>query len=99
MDDHGRRYERYDVRQDRESQERYEAVVDGQEVRLLNFSVGGLYVLSKTLFPKKEVQISVKFKDRGIIELPGCIVRVQKEGDMWGLAIDLTKTYALGKSK
>jgi hypothetical protein len=41
------------------------------------------------------MNISVKFRNTGKIDLVGRIVRVKREGDMWGIAIDLSKNYNL----
>ena len=56
----------------------------------MDFSAGGLYVISKLPFSPGEIDISVNFKNRGKIDLIGKIVRVEKEGDMWGIGIDLS---------
>lgn len=92
----GRRYQRYAVMEDISSSEQPEVIVATESVRLANFSVGGLYILSKSRFSiSGEVNISVKFENHGKIDLTGRIVRVKKEGEMWGVAIDLSKNYNL----
>jgi hypothetical protein len=67
-------------------------IISKQEL-LMDFSVSGLYVLSKLPFSPGEINISVSFKNRGKIDLIGNIIRVNKEGDMWGIAIDFSKAY------
>lgn len=90
-----RRYQRYALSQEADSLDQIEVMVEGQTVRLVDFSVGGLYILSKAPLTQKEIKISVNFKERGKIDLLGHVVRVTKDRDMWGIAIDLTKTYDL----
>jgi hypothetical protein len=67
--------------------------IEGNAVYLVNFSVGDFYVLSKVKFSPGPAQCSVKFRNGGAITIPGNIVRVTQEGDMWGIAIDLSNTY------
>jgi Tfp pilus assembly protein PilZ len=91
-----RRYQRYTVSQDAGTPDQFEVIVEGELVRLVHFSVGGLYILSKLFFPFGEtINILVNFRNHGKIELTGTIVRVRKEGEMWGIAIDLSKNYNL----
>jgi hypothetical protein len=93
--ENARKYERHAISQDGNTVDQYEVILLGEPVRLVNFSVGGLYVLSKLPFSPGEISISVSFGNRGKIELIGNIVRVGKEGDMWGIAIDFSKAYDL----
>ncbi|HET6459979.1 MAG TPA: PilZ domain-containing protein [Syntrophales bacterium] len=88
-----RRYQRYVANDVKDAQG--EVKVSGISVQLVDFSLGGLCVLSKTHFLPGEVSISVEFGNHGKIDLIGNVVRVQEEGDMWRIAIDLTKTYDL----
>jgi hypothetical protein len=88
-----RRYQRYTVSNDLNTPVQFEVTLEGKAVCLVNFSVGDFYVLSKVPFSPGLVTLSVKFKNRGEIAMPGNIVRVTQEGDMWGIAIDLSKTY------
>jgi len=91
-----RRYQRYAVDYSEDSSAKVEVMVEGELVRLVNFSVGGLYILSKKPFaPGATVSFSANFADRGKIDLTGTIVRAKQEGDEWGVAIDLSKTYKL----
>ena len=93
----GRRYQRYALSDDGDAPAQVEVIIDGEPVRLVNFSVGGLYVLSRTPFsPGTTISFSVNFENRGKIDLDGTVVRVvREEGDIWGIAIDLSKTYNL----
>jgi hypothetical protein len=88
-----RRYQRYTVDCNVDSSTQFEVKLEGESVRLVNFSVGDLYVLSKVPFSPGPIKISVEFKNGGTIAMPGNVVRGTKEGDMWGIAIDLSKTY------
>ena len=91
-----RRYQRYAVNDDRNTMAQGKIKVEGGIVKLVDFSLGGLCVLSKkpfTLGTKKS--ISVEFQDGGKIELTGAIVRVDKKLFEWLIAIDLTETYKL----
>jgi hypothetical protein len=91
-----RRYQRYAVIRDGETNVQSKVLVEGEVVRLVNFSVGGLcIILSKKPLPPGVVSVSAEFENRGKIDLIGKVVRMQKEGDMWRIAIDLTKIYKL----
>ena len=88
-----RRYQRYTVDKGVNTPEHFRVTVAGQPVRLVNFSLGGLYVLSKEPFSPGEVDVSVSFQHRGKIDLVGKVVKVTKEGKLWGAGIDLSGTY------
>ena len=90
-----RKYQRYVVNNGGDTPAQVEVIVEGELVRLVNFSLGGLYILSKIPFSPGTISFSVDFGNRGKIALTGTVVRVRKEGDMWGVAIDLSKTYEL----
>ena len=92
-----RKYQRYVLSYDRDSPDRAEVIVEGALVRLVNFSLGGLYIISEKLYaPGSAVSISIDFKKtQGRIDLAGKVARVIKEEDKWGIAIDLTRTYEL----
>ena len=90
---HVRRYQRYTVDGDSNTPAEFEVLLEGNAVRLVNFSVGDFYVLSRIPFPQGPVKCTVKFKKGGEITVPGHIVRVVKEGDLWGIAVDLSNTY------
>lgn len=68
-------------------------------VRLVDFSLGGFYVVSESKPSRDEINISVKFGNSGRIDLVGSVVRVKGEGDMWGIAIDVSKNYNLQTHK
>jgi hypothetical protein len=91
-----RRYQRYAADYSADTSVQVEVIVEGEFVRVVNFSIGGLYVLAKTPFASgATVTFSANFANRGKIDLTGTVVRAKKEGDEWGIAIDLTKRYKL----
>lgn len=91
-----RRYQRYAVNEDRDTNVQGEVIVEGEVVRLVNFSLGGLcIILSKKPLSPGVIRISAEFGDHGKIDLIGKVVRVKKEGGMWRISIDLTEIYKL----
>jgi len=94
MDDR-RKYQRYVVSGDRNIITKAKIKVDGELVHLVDFSVGGLCVLSQRRFSLGIKSISVEFIDRGKIELYGRVVREKEENDRWRIGIDFTETYKL----
>jgi hypothetical protein len=94
-----RRYQRYTVDYNVDSHAQFEVKLEGESVHLVNFSVGDLYVLSKVPFSQGPIKISVAFKNGGEIAMPGNVVRGTKEGDMWGIAIDLSNIYELNSAR
>ena len=73
-----------------------EVIVDSKSVQLINFSIGGLYVLSDKHFSNdKVVKLSIEQKDKGKIDLMGKVVRTNSrpEIESWGIAIDLLHAY------
>jgi hypothetical protein len=90
-----RKFQRYDVSNDEDTPAQGQVKVGGVLVRLVDFSLSGLCVLSKIPFLPGVISISVEFGNHGKIDLIGNVVRVKEEGDMWRIAIDLTQTYDL----
>ncbi len=92
-----RRFQRYVVSNDGNTlaQAEVKIEVNGELVQVVNFSLSGLCVLSSKPFSPGEVDISCELGDRGKIDMRSTIVRVEKEGDMWRMAIDLTEIYKL----
>ncbi len=88
-----RRYQRYTIDYDSDEIDFFEVKLEDILVHLVNFSVGDLYVLSKVPFSLGPIKISVEFKNGGEIALPGNVVRVSESGGMWGIAVDLERTY------
>jgi hypothetical protein len=91
-----RKYQRYDVYYDGDTLDQIEVIVEREPVRLVNFSLGGLYFLSMQRYsPDAMIDVSIDLGNRGKIALTGTVVQVRKEEDMWGIAIDFSKTYKL----
>lgn len=90
-----RRFRRSSINTE-DGREKIEVSVEGKPVQLMNYSVGGLYVISEKLFPKdKVVKLSIERKDKRKIDLIGKVVRIDSvsETKSWGIAIDLLRTY------
>ncbi|MGZ3614281.1 MAG: PilZ domain-containing protein [Syntrophales bacterium] len=90
-----RKYQRYAVNNDGDTLAQGKVKVEGELVRLVDFSLAGLYILSKKPFSTGLISISVEFGNQGKLDLIGSVVRVKEEGYMWCIAIDLTQTYKL----
>jgi hypothetical protein len=91
-----RKYERYVVSYDGDNPPQIETIVEGEPVQLVDFSVGGFFLLSKKSFSTGEtVNISIDLENRGKITLMGKVVRVNPEGEKWGTAIDLSHPYSV----
>lgn len=91
-----RKYERYVVSYAGDSHAQIEAIVEGESVHLVDFSLGGFFFLSGRSFSLGEtVNISINLENRGNITLMGKVVRVSSEGEKWGTAIDLTHPYSI----
>ncbi|OHE24063.1 MAG: hypothetical protein A2Z43_00980 [Syntrophobacterales bacterium RBG_19FT_COMBO_59_10] len=90
-----RKYQRYTISQSGNTSDQPEVFIGNKLVRLVDFSVGGFYVVSESKPSGDEINISVKFGNSGRIDLVGRVVRVKGEGDMWGIAIDVSKNYKL----
>lgn len=91
-----RKYERYVVSYAGDEAAQIEAVVEGEPVHLVDFSLGGFFFLSKkSFFVGETVRISINLENRGNIALMGKVVRVSPEGEKWGTAIDLTHPYSV----
>lgn len=90
-----RRYQRYTVSQNGNKSDQPEVFVGNKLVRLVDFSLGGFYVVTESRPPQGEIDISVKFGNSEKIDMVGRVVRVKREGDMWGVAIDVSKYYKL----
>lgn len=84
-------YQRYAIDDDTIAQAKIE--IDGKLVQLVDFSVGGLCVLSTKPLSTGTKQISVEFEDGGKLELYGKVSRVKEENNMWRIGIDLTEIY------
>lgn len=91
-----RKYERYVVSYAGDNPTQVEAIVEGEPVQLVDFSLGGLFFLSKKSFSMGEtVNVSIDLENRGNITLMGKVVRVDSEGEKWGTAIDVSHPYSV----
>lgn len=90
-----RRYQRYTFDKEGKTIPGVKILLEGEEVRLVDFSVGDLSVIAKKPYPLGGVSFSVILGDHGAIDLVGNVVRVKEEGSMWRIAIDLTEIYNL----
>jgi hypothetical protein len=91
---HERTYQRYDINPDGDTLDQIEVRVEGEPVRLVNYSLGGLYFLSMQRFSSDAtIHVSIDFANRGKIDLTGTVVQVRREEDRWGVAIDFSQTY------
>jgi len=59
-----------------------------QSVRLVDLAVGGMYVLSMLPISLGQKKISINIPNRDNIDMNGHVVRVMKEGEIWGIGID-----------
>jgi hypothetical protein len=95
-----RRYERYMAMIQSKVDEKspIEIDVDGIPVSLVDFALGGMYVLSHILFPIGEtVNLSINLEKKGRIALLGTVVRTDPDTDneCWGIAIDFSNIYSV----
>ena len=90
-----RKYQRHAVNNDVDTPARGEVKVDGELVRLVDFSSAGLCIISKKNFSPGLIRISAKFGNQQKMDLIGSVVRVKEGEDIWHIAIDLTQTYKL----
>jgi len=93
-----RTYERYAIIHAKDEKAKFEVIIEGRSVHLVDFSLGGLYVLSEKHFSTGEkVNLSIDLENKGKINLSGIVVRAKPEpgSERWGIAIDLSQTYNL----
>ena len=90
-----RKYQRYAVNNEIDALARDEVKVEGELVRLVDFSSAGLCITSKKNFSPGPIRISIKFGNQRKMDLIGSVVRAKEGEDIWHIAIDLTKTYKL----
>ena len=92
-----RKYQRFDLDQFGDIHDKIKVIVDGEEVRLVNFSVGGLYFLSMKRYSSgATIDVAIDLGNRGKVALTGMVVQVRHEEDRWGVAIDFSNTFKLG---
>jgi hypothetical protein len=93
-----RRYERHAFINAKPKKVEIKVIVEGVSVNLLDFSIGGLYIISETFFPLSETEnLSIDVENKGKIDLIGTVVRTRLDPDSerWGIAIDLSHAYNL----
>ncbi len=89
-------YQRYTISDAERDALPAEIKLDGRPVGLVDFSLGGLCVLSEKPYARENiVNISVTLGERGRIDLIGRVVRVVQMEKTWSVAIDLSKNYQM----
>jgi len=91
-----RRFERYEINQTDGKKANVEIIIEGRQVHLVDFSIGGLYALAEKPFSKDEVvKLSINLENKGKIDLMGKVIRSKLEPNskLWGIAIDILHTY------
>jgi len=89
-------YQRYTVSDDEHESSQVDIKMDGIPVQLVDFSFGGLCVISEKSYAKEDiVKIFVNFVQGGQIDLVGKVVRVAQEEKSWTVAVDLSGNYKL----
>ena len=84
-----RKYERYDVNHTGGDAAQVECLVEDMPVSLVDYSLGGIFFLSKKSFVVGEaVKISINLENRGMISVTGKVARLIPHGKKWGIAID-----------
>jgi hypothetical protein len=93
-----RRYERYTITHNENEKSKINITVEGEPVRVLDFSVGGLCFVSDKRFSERDtVHLSIDLENKGNIELKGIVVRstLEPHSEKWRIAIDLSNAYNL----
>ena len=89
-------YQRYTLSDEQRDALQVEIKFNGAPVRLVDFSLGGLCVISDKSFVVGDiVTILVNLGEGGRIDLVGKVVRVNRMDKAWSVAIDLSKNYEL----
>ena len=89
-------YQRYAVNVEKNESFPAEVRIDGLIVHLVDFSLGGLCILSEEYYsPGDIVSVSVNLESRGQLDFIGKVIRVSQEKDSWSVAVDLSHSYKL----
>jgi hypothetical protein len=89
-------YQRYTISNEESDAMHADIKIDGKSVSLVDFSLGGLSVLSEKIYNLGDVvAVSASLENRGRIDLIGKVVRVMQAGKSWSVAIDLSHNYKL----
>jgi len=93
-------YQRYTITDEERERLQDEIKLDGVPVHLVDFSLGGLCVISERSYAAGDiVAIFVNFAKGGRIDLVGKVVRVMPEGPSWSVAVDLAGNYKLNPKR
>jgi len=88
-------YQRYAIIDGKKGTPKVEVKFDGIPVRVVDFSVGDLSVISEKPFIVGDiVNISVELENRGRIDLLGRVARVNQFEKAWAVEVDLTRIFA-----
>lgn len=94
-----RKYQRYYVDNEGATLDQIKVKVEGEPVRLVNYSLGGLYFLSTHRYSSGDViQVSIDIKNQGKIDLLGTVVQVRIEEGAWGIGLDFSTIRETAKS-
>ena len=84
-------YQRYTINDEEKKNMATEIRIDGIVVQLVNFSLGGLCVLTQRKYAVGDiVTIAVTMEKSGKIDLTGKVVRVASADNLLSVAIDLS---------
>ncbi|OPY88169.1 MAG: PilZ domain protein [Syntrophus sp. PtaU1.Bin208] len=87
-------YQRYLISSEESEHIQDDIKLNGVPVRLVDFSFGGLCVISDQSYTTGDiVTIFASFANGGRIDLIGKVVRVAPEGTSWSVAVDLAGQY------
>lgn len=88
-----RKYQRYYIDYDGATIDQIKVIVQGEPVRLVNYSLGGLYFLSvQRYYSGNLLNISIDIKNRAKMELVGTVVQVRIEEGAWGIALEFSQS-------
>jgi hypothetical protein len=91
-----RMYQRYTISEQENKSQATDIQVNGMNVSLVDFSLGGLCVLSEKKYNLEDiVTVMVNLEHSGKIELIGKVVRVIPADRLWSVAVDLSNNYKL----
>jgi glutamate formiminotransferase len=87
-----RKDKRFHVDDDGSTCAQIKVMLEGEMVRLVNYSVGGLYFLSKKRYYAGDViNVSMDIKNSKKMDLSGTVVQVRIEEGSWGIAIKFSE--------
>jgi len=89
-------YQRFTICDEKRQTSQADVKFDGMPVRLVDYSLGGLSVLSEKSYDLGDiVNILVDFGNPGQVDLIGKVVRVIRVEKAWSVAVDLTANYKI----